>query len=77
MKTTLTLFILFALFLPTAATGVTVEHKATLTGHAMLVSSVSFSPDGNMLASGSWDDTVRLWDAHTGALIPHPHRAYG
>ena len=26
-----------------------------------MVSSVSFSPDGQTLASGSWDNTVRLW----------------
>ena len=34
----------------------------TLTGHTAWVSSVSFSPDGNTLASGSPDGTVLLWE---------------
>jgi WD40 repeat protein len=33
------------------------------------VQSVSFSPDGRLLASGSWDDAVRLWDTQTGQTI--------
>ena len=45
---------------------VTGTEIATLTGHRSDVNSVAFSPDGNTIASGSWDDTIRLWDAATG-----------
>jgi WD40 repeat protein len=42
--------------------------KQTLTGHSEIVRSVAFSPDGKTLASGSSDQTVKLWDVQTGAL---------
>ena len=38
---------------------------ATLEGHIYRVTSVSFSPDGTKLASGSVDQTVNLWDVAT------------
>ena len=37
----------------------------TLTGHSDRVASVAFSSDGQTLASGSWDDTVKMWNVST------------
>ena len=38
-------------------------------GHRSVVKSVSFAPDGNTLASGSGDRTIKLWDVHSGEAL--------
>ena len=43
-----------------------------ITGHTDRVSSVSFSPDGKQILSGSYDKTIRIWDASTGNLLFGP-----
>lgn len=53
-----------------------------LRAHEDAVYSVAFSPDGSMLATGSWDDTIVLWDPVTyqqigETLIGHTDDIYG
>ena len=38
-------------------------------GHSGPLMSVAFSPDGNTIASGSVDNSIKLWNPQTGDLI--------
>ncbi|KFZ20614.1 hypothetical protein V501_00012, partial [Pseudogymnoascus sp. VKM F-4519 (FW-2642)] len=42
--------------------------QKTLAGHSGSVWAVAFSPDGKQIASGSDDETIKLWDVRTGGL---------
>ena len=52
--------------------------RATLKGHTDSVNSVAFSLDGQTIASGSWDNTIRLWNPrtaeHVATLTGHTDR---
>jgi WD40 repeat protein len=43
-----------------------------LAGHTGTVISISVSPDGTRLASGSYDNATCIWDARSGAAIGRP-----
>ena len=45
-----------------AATG---EELFTLTGHTDWVVGVAFNHDGTRIATASWDETAKVWDAAT------------
>jgi WD40 repeat protein len=45
------------------------ELLSTLVKHSDRVSAIAVSPDGRLLASGGWDQTIVFWEVQTGKLL--------
>jgi predicted NACHT family NTPase/tRNA A-37 threonylcarbamoyl transferase component Bud32 len=44
------------------------QEERILEGHTDVIRSIAFSPDGSLLASGSDDNTIRIWRVENGSL---------
>jgi len=42
------------------------------TGHTGAINSVSYSPNGTRVVTGSYDKTIRIWDVQSGAVVGEP-----
>lgn len=57
----------FTLFLWTPS--VAKKEITRMTGHQALINEVKFSPDGRLIASGSFDKSIKVWDGQTGKFL--------
>ena len=46
-----------------------IDDECPVRGHSSWVRSVSYSPDGKHIVSGSDDNTVKIWDSTTGKEV--------
>lgn len=46
-------------------------------GHIETIRAVAVSPCSNLVASGSDDHTVKLWEVPSGALVYTPNQVWG
>ena len=49
---------------------------APFKGHSDTASSVAFSPDGQHIVSGSFDQTIYVWSVMTGQMVAGPFRGH-
>ena len=52
---------------------ITGSPRSALSGHTKSVTSLALSLDGSLLASGSKDHTIKLWDTQTGGVVKTFH----
>jgi hypothetical protein len=55
--------------IPTPPTKQQYSLVKTLTGHGNLVLTVAWSPDGELVASGGMDKSIRIWDPEAGKCV--------
>lgn len=55
--------------LPSSALSKSSEKPIELKGHSSFIFCVAFTPQGNLLASGSYDETVKIWDVKRGICL--------
>lgn len=46
-----------------------VEFAREMSGHSGWIGRIAWSPNGQILATPSWDHTIRLWDVYTGKCL--------
>jgi hypothetical protein len=54
---------------PTDVANLAFDLKGTFGAHSGWVTSVAFSADGQRLASGGWDETVKFWEVPSGEKV--------
>jgi WD40 repeat protein len=45
------------------------QQAGSLKGHSAPIWCVAFSPDGQRIVTGSWDQTAKVWEAASGRVL--------